>query len=194
MSVHSRLFAASVALLVATAMPVPAAGRDDARQEVPIERFQRVDERLYRGAQPTEQGFRRLKELGVRTVLNLRIEADATRLDERRIVESLGMTYVHLPIKDGNFFTRARRIPEETVRAFFKILDAADAGPIFVHCHRGADRTGALVGFYRVARNGWDGERAAKEARELGMRSWYHGLQRQIREFSLTAFRAPQGE
>jgi protein tyrosine/serine phosphatase len=54
---------------------------------------------------------------------------------------------------------------------------------VFVHCRRGADRTGALVGFYRIARNGWSAERAYDEARAIGMRSWYTGLRRQIEEF-----------
>jgi tyrosine-protein phosphatase SIW14 len=155
--------------------------------EAPIERFQRVDERLFRGAQPSEAGLRRLRDMGVKTVINLRLEEDAKRTDEKRIVESLGMKYESLPIRDQSFFTQSRRIPDETIRAFFKLIDSAEPGPIFVHCQRGADRTGALVAFYRVARNGWDSERAAKEAREVGMRSYYTGLQRQIREFSPAA-------
>jgi protein tyrosine/serine phosphatase len=54
---------------------------------------------------------------------------------------------------------------------------------VFVHCHRGADRTGALVSFYRIVRHNWDSVRAYAEARQIGMRSWYTGLRRQIEEF-----------
>jgi protein tyrosine/serine phosphatase len=173
--------------LLAGAVPLTYQVAASAQSAVPIERFVKVDDRLYRGAQPDEEGFKRLKELGVRTVINLRQEADAARLNERQIVESLGMQYESLPILDQNFFTRARRIPEDTIRTFFRMLDTADPGPVFVHCQRGADRTGALIAFYRMARNGWNGERAAKEAREVGMRSWYTGLQKQILEFSPVA-------
>jgi hypothetical protein len=44
-----------------------------------------------------------------------------------------------------------------------------------------------LVAFYRIARLGWDGQRALDEARAIGMRSWYRGLQDQIARFSTTA-------
>ncbi len=185
-----RLVVASVWLLFALAGPVRAGSGDEQSRDVPIERFRRVDERLYRGAQPSEAGFRRLQELGVRTVINLRLEADAKRLDERKIVESLGMRYIHIPVEDGNFFTRSRRIPDEAIRSFFNVLDTAEQGPVFVHCHRGADRTGALVGFYRIVRHGWEGARAFAEAREIGMRSWYQGLKRQILEFTPAALQA----
>ena len=151
---------------------------------VPIERFNKVDERLYRGAQPTEAGFKRLRELGITTIINLRMEPDATRTDEKRIVEALGMKYIAIPVEDGNFFTRSRTIPDEAIRTFFKIVDDAEQGQVFIHCHRGADRTGAMVAFYRIARQGWDAEKAAKEARDIGMRSWYKGLQAQIKAFN----------
>jgi protein tyrosine/serine phosphatase len=126
-------------LFLTAAAPLQAASETPA----PIERFQRVDDGLYRGAQPDAAGFRYLRDLGVRTIVNLRMEADAVKTDERRIVESLGMRYVNLPVEDGNFFTRSRRIPDDVVGKFFEIFDAPDSGPIFVHCHRGADRTGA---------------------------------------------------
>jgi protein tyrosine/serine phosphatase len=173
--------ALTVALLLAISGPSAAAGDPAA---TPIERFHRVDARLYRGAQPEANGFRYLQSIGVRTIVNLREEDDAVRLQEQQLVESLGMRYIHLPVKDGSFFTRSRRIPEETVRAFLRLFDASDGGPVFVHCRRGADRTGAIVGFYRIAKHGWDAARAYEEAREIGMRSWYKGLRRQLLEFA----------
>ena len=70
----------------------------------------------------------------------------------------------------------------------FALLPWADVlasapGPVFIHCRRGTDRTGALVAFYRIARNGWDSVRALKEANERGMRLWYRGLRKQIETF-----------
>lgn len=155
-----------------------------------VSRFHQVDDKLYRGAQPGAEGFRQLRDLGVRIVVNLRSERDAVKTGERRIVESLGMRYVSLPVRDGNFFTRSRIIPDETIAKFFETLDAAE-GPVFVHCRRGADRTGALAALYRIARNGWDNERAYAEARAIGMRSWYSGLKRQILTFKPIAGSTP---
>jgi protein tyrosine/serine phosphatase len=175
------------AVLIANAVASPSWAGDDKLTGVPIERFHKVDEGLYRGAQPTEAGFRRLKELGVRTVVNLRMEADAKRTNEKQIVEALGMRYIQLSVEDGNFFTRSRTIPDEVIREFFTVMNGRETGPIFVHCHRGADRTGAVVAFYRIGRQGWDSARALKEARALGMRSWYRGLQDQIAQFNTVA-------
>ena len=172
---------------LSTASAAPSWAADDKLSGVPIQRFHRVDDGLYRGAQPTEAGFRRLKELGVRTVVNLRMDADAKRTNEKQIVESLGMRYIQLSVEDGNFFTRSRTIPDTVIKQFFSVIGQSDHGPVFVHCHRGADRTGAMVAFYRIARHGWDSERALKEARALGMRSWYRGLQDQIARFSTVA-------
>lgn len=148
----------------------------------PVPRFQQIDSRLFRGAQPDAAAFKSLRDLGVTTVIDLRTERDATRSGERRLVESLGMRYVSLPVEDGNFFKRSRIIPETVIRGFFAAVDGA-AGPVFVHCRRGADRTGALVAFYRIARHGWTNRRAYEEARDAGMRSWYGGLKRQILAF-----------
>ena len=169
-------------LMLVTLILVPVQARA-ADATPPIERFLQVDDQLFRGAQPDLGGFKYLRDLGVRTIINLRQAKDAERLNEREIVESLGMKYVNIPIEDGNFFTRSRRIPPEAIRSFFQIIDASESGTVFVHCHRGADRTGALVSFYRIARHNWDSVRAYAEARQIGMRSWYKGLQQQIEEF-----------
>ena len=180
----ARLLALAAMMVLAFGSP---AGAEEQSVKVPIERFNKVDDHLYRGAQPTEAGFKKLKELGVKTIVNLRMEADAIKTGEEKIVESLGMKYVSIPVEDGNFFTRDRTIPDEAIRTFFKIVSAIEDGPVFVHCHRGADRTGALVAFYRIGRQGWQADKAAKEARDLGMRSWYKGLQKQILEFTPAA-------
>jgi protein tyrosine/serine phosphatase len=171
----------SVALVSLILTPVQTRAAD---ARPPIERFLEVDGRLYRGAQPDMEGFKYLRDLGIGTVINLRLAKDAERLKEREMVESLGMKYVNIPVEDGNFFTRSRIIPDEAILTFFQTIDAAAPGKVFVHCHRGADRTGALVGFYRIVRQQWDGARAYAEAREVGMRSWYKGLRRQIEEFA----------
>jgi tyrosine-protein phosphatase SIW14 len=176
--VHRLAFTLSVLLALA---PQGAAAQR-AAADVPIARFHQVDDHLYRGAQPTQVGLTRLHQLGVRTILNIRDDGDAAVESERQIVESLGMRFVHIPIKDGNFFNWSRRIPTDTVKRFFDVIGSVP-GPVFIHCKRGTDRTGALVAIYRIARNGWDTARALKEANERGMRPWYRGLRKQIETF-----------
>jgi protein tyrosine/serine phosphatase len=171
----------TVVLLLTAASVAPLT--QDAATGVPVDRLHKVDDRLYRGAQPDLEGFRHLRDLGIRTVVNLREEKDAVKTGEQKIVESLGMRYVSLPVKDGNFFTWFRRIPEDSVKQFLAIVQTEPA-PLFVHCRRGTDRTGAMVAFYRMATSGWDARRATDEADDVGMRFWYRGLRRQIKEFT----------
>jgi protein tyrosine/serine phosphatase len=58
--------------------------------------------------------------------------------------------------------------------------DPAD-GPVFVHCRRGADRTGTVIACYRIAHDGWQNLKALDEARTFGM-SW---LERAMRSYVL---------
>ncbi|MPZ18779.1 MAG: hypothetical protein GEV06_12820 [Luteitalea sp.] len=69
------------------------------------------------------------------------------------------------------------------VATFFEIVDDPAHHPVFVHCRRGADRTGTFVGLYRIARQGWDGDEAYDEAREVGMRWWYFRVKGYLEDF-----------
>jgi protein tyrosine/serine phosphatase len=160
-------------VLAAFLLPPPGACGELALSRPAIPRFQQVAEGLYRGGQPTPAGLAFLKQRGIRTVVDLRPEDG-----EKALVEKLGMKYVHLPISTWG------RIPDETVRGFFQIVRDPPNQPVFVHCRRGADRTGIMVGFYRIAFQGWDGPKAYREARAIGMSWWLRGLKRQLYDFA----------
>jgi protein tyrosine/serine phosphatase len=132
----------------------------------PLFRFSQVDPSLYRGAQPTPEGFRRLADLGVKTVVNLRAQGRVRRAQERQLVESLGMRWVSLPMRSY------WRPTEGQVRAFLEVVSDPGHQPVFVHCQQGEDRTGSLVAVYRVARQGWTPEQAYTEALALGLAAW----------------------
>jgi protein tyrosine phosphatase (PTP) superfamily phosphohydrolase (DUF442 family) len=170
-----RRLAISVLPLLAAAILLPALGAcgELGLPQPVIPRFQRVAEGLYRGGRPTPAGLAFLKEKGIKTVVDLR-PGDG----EKALVEKLGMKYVHLPISAWG------RIPGETVQTFFQIARDPASQPVFVHCQRGADRVGVMVGFYRIAFQGWDGEKAYREARAMGMSWWFRGLKRQLYEFA----------
>jgi protein tyrosine/serine phosphatase len=51
---------------------------------------------------------------------------------------------------------------EEVVR-FLQIVTSEDRGPVFVHCKRGADRTGTMCAVYRVVVDGWSKDDAILE-------------------------------
>jgi protein tyrosine phosphatase (PTP) superfamily phosphohydrolase (DUF442 family) len=62
-----------------------------------IHNFWQIDDHVYRGAQPTDEGFRNLAKLGIRTVIDLR-EVDARSTAEEKTVTSAGMRYLSVPM------------------------------------------------------------------------------------------------
>ena len=139
-----------------------------------VARFHRVDDHVYRGAQPTEKGLRQLSELGVVTILDLR-PAHERGAKEEREAQALNLRYFNVPMhKVGT----PRR---ETIDQALAILQDRANWPVFVHCKYGVDRTGTLVACYRIRADSWANERAEEEAEELGM----HGFERAMKRFIL---------
>jgi tyrosine-protein phosphatase SIW14 len=156
-------------LLVPTALCTAAPANGD------IPRFRMVADGLYRGGQPTEKGFELLKQRGIKTVVNLRME-----YDEGDVVQKLGMNYIQIPIEEVRPWSQ---IPEAAVAKYFEVVNNPANYPIFFHCQRGADRTGAIAALYRMAIQGWDAKKAYLEARDIGMRWWDAGLRSQLYAF-----------
>jgi protein tyrosine/serine phosphatase len=141
-----------------------------------IPRFTVLADGLYRGGQPSSKGFQFLKEKGVKTVINLRAEDNS----EAKLVERLGMNYVQIPVSEVLPWSQ---IPQAAIAKYFEIINSPANYPIFFHCRRGADRTGALAALYRIALQGWDAKKAYDEARDIGMRWYFSGLKSQIYDF-----------
>lgn len=167
-------FVLAIALILS---PASAAAEQPAVSSRALPRFHQLDQGLYRGGQPKDGGFQSLRQMGIRTVINLREDNP-----ERQVVESLGMKSIHIPL------SAAKGVPDPAIRQFFDILRDPSNYPIFFHCRRGADRTGAMAGFYRIEFQGWDGKKAYQEARDIGMRWWYRNLKGQIEKFDPSRF------
>lgn len=141
--------------------------------EVPgVDNFHRVNETLYRGAQPSAEGWTSLKKLGIRTVVDLRRETEHSTADERRAVEAAGMRYVNAPMNGWD---------TPTADQMAKLLPLLEGdGPVFVHCKQGRDRTGSVIAAYRIARERWTNEAAMAEARACGLHWFENGMKRFI--------------
>ena len=96
---------------------------------------------------------------------------------ERREVTALGMQYVSVPMSGLTPPT-----PEQVTR-ILRLLEDNTAGAVFVHCRRGADRTGAVIAAYRIDHDHWDNFRALKEAISDGMSFFQLPRQNFIRSF-----------
>jgi protein tyrosine/serine phosphatase len=127
--------------------------------------FQKVDDHVYRGAQPTPEGFSNLSKLGIKVVVDLREPGDRSAF-ENKVVTSAGMKYVSVPMYG------METPSNESVQKVLALLEDNSSGPVFVHCKRGADRTGGVIACYRIEHDGWKNAKALVEARSMGM-SWF---------------------
>jgi tyrosine-protein phosphatase SIW14 len=153
-----------------------------AAQVAGVSNFHEIDPHVYRGAQPTAEGFRNLARMGIQVVIDLR-GGQTRAMAEEKTVEADGMRYVHVPL--NGFFAPSGA----DISRLLAILDSPDSGPVFVHCRRGADRTGTLIACYRISHDHWKNARALQEARHDGM-SW---LERSMQHFILT-YKPPPGK
>jgi protein tyrosine/serine phosphatase len=135
-----------------------------------------VDEGLHRGGQPTERGFEILKKEGVKTVINLRDEQHMLTA-EAEIIKRLGMTYVAI---DMDPFLPPS---DEKIEKFLKIVRDSQRAPTFVHCLHGQDRTGMIVGIYRMVVHGFDYQRAFDEMCSLGFHREFVNLEKTARRW-----------
>lgn len=124
-----------------------------------VPNLHKVSEDLYRGAQPSADGFRQLEELGIRTVVNLRFI-----ISDRDRIKGTALDYEHIS-------TTTLSTETKDVVRFLKIVTDKDRIPVFVHCHRGAERTGVMCAAYRIIVEGWTKEEAIEEMTEGGFTS-----------------------
>jgi protein tyrosine phosphatase (PTP) superfamily phosphohydrolase (DUF442 family) len=115
-----------------------------------------VTTNLYRGAQPTAEGMAHLKAMGFKTVINLR----AWHSDQDRVAGT--------GLKSVRFETEPWRGDEEDVVRFLKVVADTNNLPAFVHCERGADRTGMMCAMYRIVVCGWTKQAAIAEMKDGG--------------------------
>jgi protein tyrosine phosphatase (PTP) superfamily phosphohydrolase (DUF442 family) len=144
-----------------------------------------VSDQLYRGGQPENTGLAELRKLEVDIVVNLRHETDRIA-SERTRVEALGMRYVSIP-------WHGRHAPStEQVAQFLTLLRDNPDRKVFVHCRRGAERTGVFVACYRIAREHWTSEQALAEMERFRFRGLRFGhLKRFVRAFPTLLLRPP---
>ncbi len=108
-----------------------------------IGNWAQVTNNLYRGAQPTTDGYKSLQQMGVGIVVDFRDEPKEIA-DETREVEALGMRFVSIPWSGSN------KPSSVQVVQFLDMVRTNPQAKIFVHCKRGADRTGVMVAAYRI--------------------------------------------
>ncbi|MEO0371693.1 MAG: tyrosine-protein phosphatase [Pseudomonadota bacterium] len=126
--------------------------------------FYPVSEGVYRSNQPTHERFVKLKEMGIKTVLNLRGESNAAHhLVEAESCRELGLTLVNVTLL-ARYAAPADDILE-TIKAFRQIEK-----PFVMHCKSGADRAGFASAIYLLVIEG----RPLAEARRMLSAKYIH--------------------
>src|SRR4051812_40426658 len=128
---------------------------------------------VYRGAQPTSEGYKTLAEKGVKTVIDLRDDAVPA---EQNALAHLGIKYVQIPSDAGE-------VDPRKVGTFLGKV-RTEQRPIFVHCRLGCDRTGLQVAAYRMVEEGWSRGEALKELHDHGYHwLFFPGIERYLKSF-----------
>jgi uncharacterized protein (TIGR01244 family) len=158
---------------------LPAAGERGLPPREGIRNFGKINDSLYRGAQPDAAGIGNLARLGIKSIINLRMANDVWMAEAAEACGK-GITYTNVPLKGVGRPTHAQ------VATLLALIETMPS-PVFVHCKYGCDRTGTIIACYRMRRGGWPNEAALEEARKYGLSKLEHGMINYIRDFGKTA-------
>lgn len=161
---------------VVTTAGVPAAAEQPTRPAawatpVPsqhLKNFYRLDDKVYRSAQPDRKGFQELQRLGISYVLSFRDHHSDND-------EAKGTT-----IKLYRIRMEAGEISDGQVAEALRIIKTSD-GPVLIHCWHGSDRTGLISAMYRILFQSWSKDAAIEELMKGGY--GYHAMYRNIPEY-----------
>lgn len=138
--------------------------------------FHRINENLYRGGQPTAEGIKQLADLGIKTIINFR-DARENVLREKEHAQNHGLRFINLHL--SNWFASK----DEEIHAIIEVIKNPEHYPVFIHCKRGADRTGTVVAVYRMLHEGWTDKEANREAKQHGIGWWQVWMKDYIKDY-----------
>lgn len=131
---------------------------------------------LYFAGQIAADDIARFAEMGVSTIINLRMQGEMNSLGfaEADLVEAAGMKYVHVPM--------GRTLPgQEQLDEVLDLITRATAGDgkVVVHC-KSANRVGGVWTAFRCERIGLSLEESLAEGRRIGLKS--QGLEQELKQ------------
>jgi len=141
-----------------------------------IRRFAEIRPGLARGGEPGEEGLSYLRDRGYKTIVSF-----LTNEAESAYVVQSGMRYVHIPMRSGLF--SAQPPTDEQVHQFLSVVSDSTLYPVFIHCHAGKDRTGAMSAIYRMEACGWTADEAVDEMKAFGFSGRYKRLLRFVQGY-----------
>jgi len=116
----------------------------------------------YIAGQPNPKGLENARNAGVKTVINLRAEGEQNQFDEKKVVESLGMNYVSIPVT-------SQTLTDDKADKFLETMRAAK-GPVMVHC-ASANRASGFWAIHLNVNKGVPAREAISAAEMSGLKS-----------------------
>ena len=134
---------------------------------ITIKNFGKMDDHFYRGAQPKDDEYKELADLGVKAIIDLR---DDPMPYASKAAEATKLRYFNLPMSDKEYPKDA------TIEQFLNIAKDESNWPFYVHCAGGRHRTGLMGAIYRFNHDEWDYNRAYQEMKNYDFYTrWGHG-------------------
>ena len=121
---------------------------------VTIKNFGQMDNNFYRGAQPNEEEYKELAQLGVKAIIDLR---DDPLPFAKKATEAEHMHYFNIPMSDKDY------PKDESTEQFLNIAKQEGNWPFYVHCAGGRHRTGVMGAMYRFNHDEWNYDHAYEE-------------------------------
>ncbi len=140
-----------------------------------IPEYHQVTPDIFRGGRPTFEDLQYLKSQGIKTIIN--IEGDERAIaKEKTYTSKLGLKLILSPMS-------ATEYPSDDQLEYLEsLLTNENNFPIFIHCKHGQDRTGLIVGLYRVHIQKWSPAEGYKEMLKNGFHPEYEPLDQCYRD------------
>lgn len=173
--------------------------------------FHQVHPFLYRGGEPSREGLKKIKEMGITAIFDLRNPGEMS-FNEKEAAKELGLRYISMPMNSrAPTEKQVKRLIEEIDKARGNAVQVTEPGQaerlaakesakvaresekgeaqagttkkaVFVHCAHGSDRTGCMIGIWRVKRDGYDYDSAYKEMRKYWFTPKFTNLSGAVRQ------------
>ena len=136
-------------------------------------KIQEVSPEIYRSSRPGEQDYAKLQAMGIKFILNLESDKDIV-WKEIEQASKYNIQVMWAPMSGW------KKPKDSDVNRALDALANPSLRPIVVHCKLGKDRTGMVVGLYRVEHEHWSPEEAYQEMKDQGFHSllvmlqWYY--------------------
>jgi protein tyrosine/serine phosphatase len=115
-----------------------------------------VNQQISRSGRPTFTGLKMLKDMGIKTIIDIE-NNDQVISREKSAAQKMGFRFFSSPMDWES------RPNDRQVQRILEALQDKSLQPILLHCMHGRDRTGLIIGLYRVFVDKWQPKKAYEE-------------------------------